>query len=73
MQLTVSGCLGPCDVSNVVHLMTRQGEVWLGGLDGDRDYDLLVDWARDVAERGSDAPLPDGLGEQVFERWADDG
>ena len=31
IQLTVSGCLGPCDVANVACILRRDGEmIWLG-------------------------------------------
>jgi len=33
IQLTISGCLGPCDVANVVCMMPAVGDsIWLGGL-----------------------------------------
>ena len=33
IQLTISGCLGPCDVANVVYLLASDGTIWLGGPD----------------------------------------
>jgi hypothetical protein len=30
VQLTISGCLGPCDVPNVVAIVTQTKTVWLG-------------------------------------------
>jgi hypothetical protein len=38
MQLTISGCLGPCDLANVVCLVTPQGLIWLGGLTTQTHY-----------------------------------
>ena len=29
-QLTVSGCIGPCDLANVVEVSSDSGSVWLG-------------------------------------------
>ena len=46
IQLTISGCLGPCELPNVVVLMTPEGITWLGKLAGDAHYDALIDWAR---------------------------
>jgi len=46
IQLTVSGCLGPCDVPNVVLILTPQLTQWYGRIEGDAAYDLLIDWAR---------------------------
>lgn len=46
IQLTVSGCLGPCDVPNVVQVITPEGTEWYGRLDSEAHYDALVAWAR---------------------------
>src|SRR5260370_2564057 len=32
VQLSVSGCLGPCDVPNVVAIVTPTNTVWLGNI-----------------------------------------
>ena len=46
IQLTISGCLGPCDVANVVCLMPALGDsIWLGGLSQASQYELLIAWA----------------------------
>jgi hypothetical protein len=44
IQLTISGCLGPCDVPNVVLIVAGQNTLWLGNLKGS-DYQELMDWA----------------------------
>jgi len=44
IQLTISGCLGPCDVPNVALIVTGQSMFWLGNLKG-TDYQELIDWA----------------------------
>ena len=44
IQLTISGCMGPCDVPNVVLIVTGQNTLWLGNLKGS-DYQELMDWA----------------------------
>jgi cobaltochelatase CobN len=46
IQLTVSGCLGPCDLANVAATLSPRGMEWIGGLTRDEDYDLLIEWAR---------------------------
>lgn len=46
IQLTISGCLGPCDVANVVQVVTPAGTEWFGHLDQETQYDALIDWAR---------------------------
>ncbi|MEM6673133.1 MAG: (2Fe-2S) ferredoxin domain-containing protein [Planctomycetota bacterium] len=72
VQLTVSGCLGPCDVSNVVLLMMDGEQIWLGGLHEPAHYVAVIAWALDVAERGAEAELPESLKAHRFERWAND-
>ena len=69
IQLTISGCLGPCELPNVAVLMTPEGVTWLGNLAGDAHYDALIDWARDSAAAGSVLPLPEVLDGFRFERF----
>jgi hypothetical protein len=61
VHLSISGCLGPCDVPNVVMITSSQGTQWFGRLDSQRHYSMLADWA----ERSKDAdrllPLPKEL------------
>jgi cobaltochelatase CobN len=45
IQLTISGCLGPCDVPNVVFIATSQESIWLGNIDRFEHYREIVDWA----------------------------
>jgi (2Fe-2S) ferredoxin len=56
IQLTISGCVGPCDVANVVQIVTPSGIEWYGSIDEDSYYDELVEWAR--ACRAENALLP---------------
>lgn len=71
VHLSVSGCLGPCDLTNVALLMHGDRQRWLGHLETAEHYEQLVAWARDVAERGDDAPWPAALDAHVFDRWAE--
>ena len=32
VQLTISGCLGPCDLANVILVMTAGSMYWFGGI-----------------------------------------
>src|ERR1700693_4665902 len=32
VQLTISGCVGPCDLPNVVTISDARGTLWLGGI-----------------------------------------
>ena len=41
-QLTISGCLGPCSMRNVVLLKSEDRLTWLGGLSGEEDYESCL-------------------------------
>ena len=71
VQLTVSGCLGPCDLTNVALLMHGNRQHWLGELHTSEHYEALVGWARDVAEQGDAASWPAALAHHEFDRWAE--
>jgi predicted metal-binding protein len=69
VQLTISGCLGPCDLPNVAVVVTPQGTEWYGRLDGDAHYDALIEWARACVAESSALPLPESLAPHRFERF----
>jgi cobaltochelatase CobN len=57
IQLTISGCLGPCDVPNVVLISTAGDNVWLGNIDRIDYYREIVDWAARSKAAGCMLPL----------------
>jgi cobaltochelatase CobN len=67
IQLTISGCLGPCDVSNVVSITSGEQTVFLGRLREFSDYAALFQWALASAEAERALPLPDELSERRFD------
>lgn len=69
VQLTISGCLGPCDRTNVTAVITPAGVEWLGGLGDPADYDRLTDWARACRAAGRLLPLPDWCAAHRFDRF----
>ena len=69
VQLTISGCLGPCDLANVALVITPNGNEWLGGLAGDAGYDALVNWARECHREGRVLPLPAAFADRRFKRF----
>jgi cobaltochelatase CobN len=69
VQLTISGCLGPCDLANVALVMGPEGNVWLGGMAGEEVYESLIDWARRCHAARAIVPLPEALGPFRFERF----
>lgn len=66
IQLTISGCLGPCDLSNVVSISSATDTVWLGTLREFRDYAALVEWITASRGAGRVLPLPEELSEFRF-------
>lgn len=69
VHLSISGCLGPCEIANVVAIVTPDDTHWYGGLDGDHYYAALLAWAEVSAARGSLAPLPAVLEPFRFSRF----
>jgi cobaltochelatase CobN len=69
VQLTVSGCLGPCDLPNVCCISTPPEQTWYGRLTTQEDYAVLLNWARRCRDRGELQPLPSELDHLRFERW----
>ncbi len=55
-SLTISGCLGPCDVPNIVTISNESGTQWLGNIDEFEQYRELLEWA--VASRNAARLLP---------------
>ena len=58
LQLTISGCLGPCDVPNVVAIVTQEKTVWLGNISTQAEYQLLLDWATRSKNQGRAVDIP---------------
>jgi hypothetical protein len=58
VQLSISGCLGPCDVPNVVTISNEAGTLWLGQISEFHQYQALVDWASRSKDAGELVPLP---------------
>jgi len=71
IHLTVSGCLGPCDASNVVLLLFGDNPVWLGGLNRFEHYEAIAGWADASRVLDSVQPLPAILEPFRMERFHD--
>jgi cobaltochelatase CobN len=69
IQLTISGCLGPCDLSNVISVSDSSGCTWLGNVRHSSQYSALLDWASECKAAEVLLPLPtefDGLSFDPF-------
>jgi len=73
IHLSISGCLGPCDQSNVVTVVSPEGSIWLGGIECFDQYRELLDWASACDASGEIRPLPVSLRELEFERFSETG
>jgi cobaltochelatase CobN len=58
VHLSISGCLGPCDVPNVVMITNSEGAQWLARLNGQRHFAMLADWAEQSRDADELLPLP---------------
>lgn len=61
IQLTISCCLGPCDLPNVVRITGPASDVWLGNINRLEQYISLVEWASQSKAEGAFLPLPGGF------------
>lgn len=61
IQLTISCCLGPCDLTNVVKVEGPGSEVWLGNIRHFEQYSALVEWAAVSKIAGALTPLPEAF------------
>ena len=71
VQLTISGCLGPCDMANVILVMTSDGAEWFGGIDDEAVFAAVIAWARSCQAAESLLPLPAVLDPCRFQRFAE--
>jgi cobaltochelatase CobN len=72
IQLTISGCLGPCHKANVAVLMTSEGVEWFGGLASDAPYVDLMEWASRCHSVRTVLQLPPSLNAHRFQWLATD-
>lgn len=71
VHLSISGCLGPCDVPNVVMITNSEGTQWLGGLNCQRHFSMLADWAEQSKDADQLLPLPKELREFALMPYLD--
>ncbi len=69
VHLTIGGCLGPCELANVVAVSSRAGIRYYGCFDTRLHFEHLVAWATASAEAGSLLPLPSLLATLEFDRF----
>jgi cobaltochelatase CobN len=68
-HLTISGCLGPCPLANVVLIQFRGQSVWLHSINNEDDVRLIYDYVEQMLHANSYLPPPLGLVERHFQRY----
>ena len=58
VHLSISGCLGPCDVPNVVLITSPEGTQWLAEITQRWHYEILTNWAEQSKMADRLLPLP---------------
>lgn len=71
VQITISGCLGPCDVPNVIAILTPgEGMRWFGYLSEHWQYESLIEWASAAKAAQDPLPLPSWLAAHALDPFA---
>ena len=69
VQLSISGCVGPCDVPNVVVVNSETGSQWLGNITEFNQYKSLVEWAVRSMDAGHLLELPREFEGHTIQPW----
>ncbi len=69
IKFSVSGCVGPCDIPNVVVVNSDSGSQWLGNITGFDQYRSLVEWAARSMEAGHLLELPREFRAHLLRPW----
>ena len=70
LQLTIAGCLGPCDLTNVVRISGAAEEIWLGRVDR-FGFIQTWEWASRRGSTGTLLPLPEYCDALRFSRFGE--
>lgn len=70
-HLTVTGCLGPCPLANVVLLQFRGRSLWFHSINDPADVDLIYGYVERLLQDPADSELPPELAARQFQRYLD--
>jgi cobaltochelatase CobN len=73
LQLTISGCLGPCDVPNVVVIASETSARWYGNVEGREMYRDILDWASASVAANRLLEVPRSFAGHTIEPFRKDG
>jgi nitrile hydratase accessory protein len=68
-HLTISGCLGPCPLANVVLLQFHGRSMWFHSINHVQDVDLIYDYVERMLQGENDLTIPEELAGRLFERY----
>jgi cobaltochelatase CobN len=68
-HLTVSGCLGPCPLANVVLLQILGHSMWFHSINHAGDVNLIYDYVEQMLLAGAVLEPPEALMARRFERY----
>jgi cobaltochelatase CobN len=68
-HLTISGCLGPCSLANVILIQFHGQSVWLHSINSPEDVDLIYGWVERMLARESYVDPPVELAGRRFQRY----
>jgi cobaltochelatase CobN len=68
-HLTISGCLGPCPLANVVLILFRGHSVWLHSINSPEDVDLIYGYVERMLLAESYCDPPSRLAARRFDRY----
>ena len=68
-HLTVSGCLGPCPLANVVLILFRGRSLWLHSINHLEDVQLIYEYVEEMLRKDEYVNPPSALASRSFERY----
>lgn len=69
IHLTITGCLGPCDLTNVICIITKKEQIWLGSITENTHYEELLEWCKASVDEGYLLEIPSVLKNHIFDRF----
>jgi cobaltochelatase CobN len=72
IHLSISACLGPCAVANVVLFMFHGSSIWFHSINSDADVIHIYRYIEQLLSAGSFKQPSGPLAEKVFQRYSTD-
>jgi len=69
LHLTISGCLGPCPLANVVLLQFRGHSMWFHSINHEADVNLIYDYVERMLLEEAVQDPPERLASRLFDRY----